>query len=508
MLRSIARTLSFFSKWLAEVLRQPSLMLSLIIGPFLILLAFGEGIKSGVPQPRTLFVDRGPAGEPDRMRPIPQELNQYLTVVGQTRDIEEARSKLVHGEVDLVAVLPSDPMEAVRNGNHARIEILTNEIDPVRKSYAKAYINDQVATLNQKTIQKAIVDAQGSADDILGLVAQARRYLQLMRSVQGDVSKTRDQVRELKGIIDPLLRTANQATAAAQGVSFVVPGLAQPFEQARRLAQFVDDLKRNVDQLDARLATATSGAGAPLPEELSRIEASLTDIDRTTTEIKAIPPEVLSAPFKLELENVAPFVPTYIGFYSPAVLALLVQHLAITLGALSMARIRLLGLMELLQTSPVRPAEAVVGNYLSYGGLCAIAAGSLVVLLVFGLGVPVFGSAWLVAAMLALLITASLGIGFVISMVSSSEQQAAQIAMLVLIASVFFGGFIVSIDTIIQPVRVLAYVLPATYAIRTLQDVMLRGVLRTPADIGILAIAGVALFVATIHLFRREYRPR
>src|SRR5215207_2505670 len=41
LMGSITRTLSFFSKWLAEVFRQPSLMLTLVVGPFLLLLAFG-----------------------------------------------------------------------------------------------------------------------------------------------------------------------------------------------------------------------------------------------------------------------------------------------------------------------------------------------------------------------------------------------------------------------------------------------------------------------------------
>ena len=40
MMRAITRTLSFFSTWMAEVVRQPALMLSLVVGPFLLLLLF------------------------------------------------------------------------------------------------------------------------------------------------------------------------------------------------------------------------------------------------------------------------------------------------------------------------------------------------------------------------------------------------------------------------------------------------------------------------------------
>jgi ABC-2 type transport system permease protein len=241
---------------------------------------------------------------------------------------------------------------------------------------------------------------------------------------------------------------------------------------------------------------------------LDQLDAELTNIERTIAQVQSIPAWVLSAPFEAELKNVVPKEPTYIAFYAPAVLALLLQHLAITLGALSMARIRLLGLMELLQTSPVRPAEAVVGNYLSYGVLCAVAGGALLGLIVLLLGVPVFGSYAALGGMMALLVLCALGIGFIISMISSSEQQAAQLAMLILIATVFFSGFVVPVDTLVWPVRAISYALPATYAIRTFQDVMLRGVLRTPEDLVILAAAAVLLFLVTVALFRREYRPR
>jgi ABC-2 type transport system permease protein len=461
-----------------------------------------------MPRPRTILVDQRPEGDASKLHPLPEEMNRHLEIVDQTRDLAAARRRLVSGDADVVAVLPPDPMDAVRRGEHAGIHVLTNEIDPVRRSYARSYLNDQIASLNQQTVQKAIVDAQASLTETRELTGQARGYLQTLRSVEGDVARARTQVRELKQVVDPLARASAQASSAVQGASFVLPGFAQPSDQLRRLANAVDDLKRNVDQLDARLSTTGPNAVLPSSAELASIEEDLAEIERTVDEVGAIPPEVLAAPFQLDLENVAPAVPSYTSYYAPAALALLIQHLAVTLGALSMARVRLLGMMELLRVAPARPSEVVTGNYLAYAMVCAVASAALIALLVWGIGVPVFGS-WLhVAGILGLLIFVSLGAGFVISMISSSEQQAAQIAMLVLIASIFFGGFIVALEAIMQPVRALSYLLPATYAIRLLQDVMLRGVLRSQIDMGVLGAAGLMLFAVTVQLMRREYRPR
>lgn len=505
MLRSVTRTLAFYVKWLAEVLRQPALMLSLVVGPFLLLAAFGQGAKLGVPKPRTYLVTpqanlNGP------LDPVPEDLDQYLNIVDKGSDLAVAREQLRQGKADLVAVLPSDPLATVRSGEHVTVQILTNEIDPVRKVYTRTFLSQQVATVNQQAIEKAISEAQGSIDQIQTLIAQGHQSVKLARGANSNPAQ-RHQVGALKTMLGPLSTGSGKAAIAATGAAFVIPGLGvASASDPAKLSQSVDSLNRQINALDTRLSADSSATASP--QELDQIDQNLTAIDTTAALIKSIPAEVLSAPFQAEIENIAPFVPTLTGFYGPAVLALLVQHLAITLGALSMARIRLLGLMELLKVSPVRPSEVTTGNYLTYGSLCAVAAAILTGLLVKILGVPVAGSYVTLVETLAVLILSSLGIGFFIAMISSSELQAAQIAMLMLIATVFFSGFLVSLDTIVWPVRAISYIIPATYAIRTLQDVMLRRVLRSPSDLWVLSGVSVAFFFITVALFRREYRPR
>jgi len=504
LLRTLSRVSSFYVKWLAEIVRQPVLMLTLIVGPFLVLLAFGEGVKLGAPEPATVIVTQ-PNATGAKIEPLPDELGQHLKIVITTEDEAQARRLLVDGDADLVAVLPSDPLTAVERGEHATVRVLTNDIDPVRRAYTRTYLREQVATLNQRTIEKAIRDAQASAAQVHLSVAQARQSVAVLRTAGGDPAATRRELRALKAVTDTLPASGTQAALAAGGAGFVIPGLNES-NDGREIARSADTLKRTVDTLDARAASGNTSA--PSQQELAQIDSGLLELDRAATAIERIPPEVLSAPFNAELENVAPFVPTYIGFYAPAVLALLMQHLAITLGALSMARVRLLGLLELLQVAPVRPREVVIGNYLSYGSLCLFAGAALLAALVFGLGVPVFGSWLLVGATLGLLMLCALGIGFIISLWSNSEQQAVQVSMLVLIATVFFSGFIVPQDTLAWPVRGIAYLLPATYAIRALQDIMLRGILREPLDLIVLGSVAAACFLLTVQLFRREFRAK
>jgi len=506
--KTLTRTLSFFSQWAAEVWRQPWLIAVLVLGPFLVLFLFGVGETVGAPRPRTIIVV--PQGqEQSPLAVVPDEMTQFLQVESVTSNERSAREQLRVGNADLVVVVPPNPSESIQNGQQANVQVLTNEIDPVRLSYAQAYIRQQVDALNRRTVEKAVTQAQQEFGDVHGYVAQAQEYLRLLQSA-GEVGQAQTDLHQLHASLDQLSNTLHSAVAIVQASPLLLFNgfVGQPVDQLQRTAQAVDDLRSQVDSLEARLASA----GAPTAlsqQDLQSIQASLNDIDQRATQLRTIPAEVLAAPFKLDLQNVAPWKPTAgAGFYAPAVLVLLIQHLGVTLGALSMARVRLLGLIELFQTSPVRPIEATLGNYLSYGTLCTLAGGALLALIVTLLEVPVFGPPAALTAALLLLIAASVGLGLVISMISTSEQQAAQLAMLVLIASVFFSGFLVALDTIRWPIRVVSYVLPATYAIRTLDDVMLRGLLRTPFDLGILGAFSVFFFAAAVVLFKREFRAR
>jgi ABC-2 type transport system permease protein len=217
-----------------------------------------------------------------------------------------------------------------------------------------------------------------------------------------------------------------------------------------------------------------------------------------------IPPDVIAQPTKANVVNIAPTVPTVVGYFGPAVLALILQHMAVTLIALSVVRDRISGAIELFRVSPVSSWEVVAGKILGFGVLCAAIAIVSLVLLVAGLNVPMLGSVGLLAAVVALLVAASLGLGLLISIVSDSERQAVQLSLLVLLASVFFSGFAVPISEFTDPVRVAAYVIPVTNGITLMQDVMLRGVVRDPWQAGILAATALILLLACWLLLRRS----
>jgi ABC-2 type transport system permease protein len=245
------------------------------------------------------------------------------------------------------------------------------------------------------------------------------------------------------------------------------------------------------DQL-ANLAVS-SMVSALNAEIIKRVAASALDQGNSN-----ISPDLIAHPTTAVTKNVAPSTVSVLNFFSPAVLALVIQHLAITLSALSMVRERLSGQMDLFRVAPVNAVEVLTGKYLAYAILSLVATGAVGAAMVYLLHVPVISGYLLPVGVILLLTFAGLGVGLLISLVADSERMAVQLAMLVLLASVFFSGFVLPVHDFVGPVQIVSYLLPVTHAIALLQDAMLRGQLFQPWMLPALAGIGLGLYIVSL----------
>jgi ABC-2 type transport system permease protein len=259
------------------------------------------------------------------------------------------------------------------------------------------------------------------------------------------------------------------------------------------------------DQL-ARLATSilVSSLNAEIVEEAAA--EGITIVEAEVDAPLNVPPEVIARPTTAETENMAPTEPDMLAFFGPAVFALVLQHLAVTLTALSMIRERLSGQMDRFRVAPVTSMELLTGKYIAYAVLSLGMTALVGLLLVVVLGVPLLGG-WLVFVGIVLLLTfASLGVGLLISLVADSERQAVQLSMLILLASVFFSGFVLPVEDFAEWTQYLAYALPVTHGIATLQEHMLRGVVDSTWMLWALLGIGIILYLGSLARLRRILR--
>jgi len=391
MFKPIIRLLSFFSKEVNEVRRQPKLVLSLLLGPFIILLLFGIGYSGERPKIRTVLVTPPQGPTLVQLDDLKKAIGANFTLVDTTSDPAAAEALLRSGQADVVETLPPNAEQQLSNGQQATVTFTYNEINPLNEQWIQYLAYAQVNEIN-RAVQTTVV---------------------------------------------------------------------QQFQR----------------------------------------EASTAGV-RTS-----IPPEVLVSPVRFEYNNERGQALSFMTFYAPGVLALIVQHIAVTLGALSLVRERLLGAMELFRVAPVSLNQLLMGKYLGFTIFIGIMFAALVALLVFTpLAVPFLGDIWQFVAFSLLFILASLGIGFLISAWVSSDSQAVQISMLVLLMSIFFSGFFLPLANFTPEVRWVGYTLPLTHAIVGFQRIMLRGAPPTQISWATLALIAVLAFIFVSVLARWRFR--
>ena len=197
-----------------------------------------------------------------------------------------------------------------------------------------------------------------------------------------------------------------------------------------------------------------------------------------------------------------------INFFGPAVFALVIQHLAITLTALSMVRERLSGQMDRFRVAPVTSMELLVGKYVAYAVLSLAVSARRRRAAGRRARRPAAGQLGPFVGIVLLLTFASLGVGLLISLIADSERQAVQLSMLILLASVFFSGFVLPVTDFATWMQYLAYALPVTHGIASLQELMLRGGVRETWMLGALLGIGIVLYVGSLLRLRRVIRTR
>src|SRR5688572_16316372 len=107
------RILAVVGKEIVEVFRRPGAVLSLILGPFLILAVFGLGYQ-GIKRDLATIVVVEPSS------PLPQDVTTYrdlavrgLQIIDVMPDRPGAEARLRTGEADIVIVPPKDALASI-----------------------------------------------------------------------------------------------------------------------------------------------------------------------------------------------------------------------------------------------------------------------------------------------------------------------------------------------------------------------------------------------------------
>jgi ABC-2 type transport system permease protein len=163
-------------------------------------------------------------------------------------------------------------------------------------------------------------------------------------------------------------------------------------------------------------------------------------------------------------------------FIVPGLLAILLMMICALLTSLTIAREKETGTMEQILVSPVRAFEIIFGKIMPYIILGLVVAVTVLFVGKFVFNVPIRGHVLYIFFFAIFYIYASLSIGVFISSRVNTQQVALMGSLLgTLLPSILLSGFIFPISSLPWFLRVVSYVIPATYFLKIIRATMLKG---------------------------------
>lgn len=192
-------------------------------------------------------------------------------------------------------------------------------------------------------------------------------------------------------------------------------------------------------------------------------------------------------------------------FFIPGIVGSLTLVLVVNLTAFAVVREREIGTLEQIMVTPIRPAEFILGKTLPFFLIGLFDVSLIAVVGTLWFRVPFQGSILVLFIGAILFLLCMLGVGLLISTVSSTQQQALVTAFFFIMPAITFSGFGFPISTMPPWLQYLTYASPLRYFLVVLRGTYLKGV-----GLGILwpqmlamGVLGAVLLTAAVLRFHK-----
>ncbi len=164
-----------------------------------------------------------------------------------------------------------------------------------------------------------------------------------------------------------------------------------------------------------------------------------------------------------------------LDYFGAAFIGIVVFFLVFVVTIVSFLNERTQGTLERLMASPLRRGEIVIGYMLGFTVLALVQSAEVLVFALAVLKVHNAGNVALIFGIEALMAIAAVNLGIFLSMFARTEFQAVQFIPLVVVPQLLLSGILFPVSTEPKPLQLLSNVLPLTYAVNGLRDVMVKG---------------------------------
>lgn len=180
---------------------------------------------------------------------------------------------------------------------------------------------------------------------------------------------------------------------------------------------------------------------------------------------------------------------------APALIAVFALFFTFILTGVSFLRERAQGTLERLMVTPVGRRDIMLGYLLGFLLFAAVQSVVILLFTIFALQINYQGDLWQIFVLLMVLTVVAVSLGIFVSTFARNEFQVVQFIPIILAPQIFLSGAILPVEQLPSYFQTAAKVLPLTYAIDALREIMLRG--RTLADVWS-DLGALALFAAVL----------
>lgn len=190
------------------------------------------------------------------------------------------------------------------------------------------------------------------------------------------------------------------------------------------------------------------------------------------------------------------------NFMVPGLVGIVMQLVTMLLTAFAVVREKENGTLEQLMVTPVSRFGLMFGKLIPYALIGSIETTIVLCLMRFLFGVSISGSVLLLAGFAFVFLFTALGLGLLISTFAQNQVQAVQLAFFVVLPSVLLSGFVFPQESMPYPIYLVGQTIPATYFIRILRGIILRGATFYDLWRSGAILAGMGVIVFTVSTLR------
>lgn len=191
---------------------------------------------------------------------------------------------------------------------------------------------------------------------------------------------------------------------------------------------------------------------------------------------------------------------------APLMMGFFIFFFVFLLAGISFLRERLSGTLDRLIATPIKRMEIVLGYFFGFGIFVMLQTIIIQLFMIYGLGIQIKGSFYVVLLINVVLAAGSLSLGTLLSAFARNEFQLFQFIPIIIVPQILFCGMFNLREAPLW-VTTLSKVFPMTYGADALRSVILRGATFSDVSLDILILVGYALlFILLNSLALKKYR--